>query len=246
MTDSERDIMRHEAQVMGEIAALARDPIFYGQGAPRGDGRLVLVTPGLFGNDVYLQPLRTWLGRIGYRPVRSTLRVNAGCPERLREQVGQTLARMVERHPGPVALIGHSRGGMLCWAIASRLEAQASHLILLGSPAPAVVAMMRQGLWMNPGEVATSSVAQAGARAMKMLSPECDVPYCGCPYTDDLRRPLSSATRVMSIFSSEDPVVRPASCRAPGAENVEVRGTHSGLVFNRRVLPHVARFLASR
>jgi triacylglycerol lipase len=244
MADSQRDMIRHEAQVMGEIAALARDPIFYGRGVPRGDGRLVLVTPGLFGNDVYLQPLRTWLGRIGYRPVRSTLMMNAGCPQRLREQVESTLTRQIERHPGPVALIGHSRGGMLCWAIASQLQDRASHLVLLGSPAPAVVAMMRQGLWMKPGEVATSSVADAGARAMRMLSPECDVPHCGCAYTVDLRRPLSPATHVMSVFSHEDPVVRPSSCRAPDAENVEVRGTHSGLVYNRRVLPHVARFLA--
>jgi pimeloyl-ACP methyl ester carboxylesterase len=172
--------------------------------------------------------------------------VNAGCPQRLREQVDRTLTRQIERHPGPVALVGHSRGGMLCWAIASHLQERASHLILLGSPAPAVVAMMRQGSWMKPGDVATSSVAEAGARAMRMLSPECDVPDCGCPYTEDLRRPLSAATRVMTVCSAEDPVVRPASCRAPGAENVEVHGTHGGLVFNRDVLPHVARFLASR
>ena len=106
-------------------------------------GGLVLVIPGLFGSDVYLGPLRSWLRRIGYRPVRSTMLINAGCPDRLRARVESALRQSIDRHPGPVAIIGHSRGGMLGWAIASRLQAEASHLVLLGSPAPAVVMMMR-------------------------------------------------------------------------------------------------------
>jgi hypothetical protein len=33
---------------------------------------------------------------------------------------------------------------------------------------------------------------------------------------------------------------------APGAEHVEVDGTHSGLAHNRAVYQHLARFLATR
>ena len=50
---------------------------------------------------------------------------------------------------------------------------------------------------------------------------------------------------MLSVFSSEDPVVAPGASRVPGAENVEVTGTHSGLVYNRKVYPHLARFLAT-
>jgi pimeloyl-ACP methyl ester carboxylesterase len=193
-----------------------------------------------------LQPLHSWLRRIGYRSVHSTMFVNAGCPDRLRAQVESALRRSMDRYPGPVAIIGHSRGGMLGWALASRLRDQASHLLLLGSPAPAVVTMMRA----NPNAtqmptVSSSPVAQAGQRALRLLDPQCNVPACGCPYTDDLRADLSPATRLLSIHSKNDPVVPPRACIVSGGENAEVTGTHSGLVYNQAVYPRIAQFLAT-
>jgi pimeloyl-ACP methyl ester carboxylesterase len=244
------DVVRQESMAIAELAALHRDPLFYGRGVPRGDGRLVLVVPGLFGNDVYLQPLRGWLSRIGYRPVASSLAVNAGCPDRLRSQVEKSLQRRLDKHPGPISLIGHSRGGMLCWAIASRLQGRAAQLILMGSPAPAVVAMMRQYSSI-PRSVANSMVADAGARALKIMDPDCTVPACGCAYTEDLRRSLHPDTKVLAIFSRTDYIVRPEACSVPdgiGAgsiENVEITGSHSGLAYNRHALRHVARFLGA-
>ena len=144
MSNDHGTVLRREAQAIGELAALHRDPVFFGRGVPRGDGRTVVVIPGLFGTDAYLEPLRAWLARIGYAPARSTLTINAGCPDRLRTQVERSLARRLDERPGPLCLIGHSRGGMLAWALATRLQARVSHLVLLGSPAPAVVTMMRR------------------------------------------------------------------------------------------------------
>jgi pimeloyl-ACP methyl ester carboxylesterase len=218
--------------------------VFLGLGVPRGDGRLVLVVPGLFGNDVYLQPLHDWLRRIGYRPVRSTLALNAGCPNRLATQVQEALRRRMGGRLGPVAVIGHSRGGMLSWAVASRLQAGVSHLLLLGSPAPAVVAMFRRGD-VQPAAVASSPVAAAGQRALQLLDPDCDVPQCGCAYTQDLRAALSPTTAVQSVYSSEDRIVTAAACRLPQGGNVEVTGTHSGLVVNRAAYRAIASFLAA-
>jgi pimeloyl-ACP methyl ester carboxylesterase len=240
------ELLAAEAGALNEFFALQRDPVYRGAGVPRGDGRLVLVIPGLFGSDLYLEPMNAWLRRIGYRPVRSTVAVNAGCPERLRNQVEAALQRAVGRHPGPVAIIGHSRGGMLGWAIASRLQDQASHLALLGSPAAAVVAMMRS----NPNSpptlaVGNTAVAQAGQRALRLLDPDCTVPACGCPYTVDLRTKLSSTTRVLSVRSRDDKVVPPRASEVSGADNVVVGGTHSGLVYNRAVYPILGEFLAT-
>jgi triacylglycerol lipase len=245
MPNGQRDIMGSESGAVAELAALHRDPVFYGRGVPRGDGRVVLVVPGLFGNDLYLQPLRGWLARIGYTPVRSGLTVNAGCPDRLRNEVERSMARYLERRPGPIALIGHSRGGMLCWSIASRLQDRVSHFVLLGSPAPAVAALMAEGAAYAPTTMARRSVADAGTRALRMMDPDCTVPACGCPYTEDLRRRLSTRTRVLSIYSRDDQIVRPEACQVTIGDNVEVRGTHSGLAFNRKVYPHVAKFLAT-
>jgi hypothetical protein len=75
-----------------ELGKLLIDPVFYGAEVARGDGRLVVVIPGLFGGDLYLEPLRVWLRRIGYTPIRSSLNVNAGCPMRLRDQIQRQIA----------------------------------------------------------------------------------------------------------------------------------------------------------
>lgn len=239
--------MQAEAAALAELAALRLDPVFLGLGQPRGDGRLVLVIPGLFGNDFYLQPLRGWLARIGYQPVRSTIALNAGCPNRLREQVEGELRARMRRRPGPVAIIGHSRGGMLAWALASRFGDQVSHLALLGSPAAAVVRMVQEEreeiLTAIP---ANSFVVDAGRRAMQILSPECDFPKCNCAYPQDLRRPLSPATRILSVYSRDDPIVAASASPVPEGRNVEVGGTHGGLVYNRAVYPELSAFLASR
>jgi triacylglycerol lipase len=242
----ERQSLGGEWRAVGEWARLLADPIYRGIGVPRGDGRLVLVVPGLFGNDVYLQPLRAWLYRIGYHPVRSNLRVNAGCYERLsREAEGQLRAEMRYRK-GPVALIGHSRGGMLARAIAARLQDQASHLLLLGSPVGAFLTMSQEDLdkgLLPPG--GSSVVADASLRARRLLDPDCTFPGCGCPFPRDLRSPLSPRTRVLSVYSRDDVVVQGLASPVPGARNVEVTGTHSGLVYNRVAYQELASSLAA-
>ena len=64
MAEELNRMLRIESRALGELAALQIDPVFHGRGVPRGDGRLVLVLPGLFGNDFYLQPLHGWLRRM--------------------------------------------------------------------------------------------------------------------------------------------------------------------------------------
>jgi triacylglycerol lipase len=235
--------LANEAYAWAEFVHLMADPVYYGAGVPRGDGRLVLVLPGLFGNDWYLQPLRLWLNRIGYRAVPSNLTVNAGCPERLTREIEQALERRRQNTQGPVAVIGHSRGGILARAIATRLGEDASHLILLGSPVGAIARWGGTPQSFRPA--GNPSVVAAGTRARRMLDPDCDAPFCDCAFTEDIRRPLSYATKVTSIYSREDPIVPAWTCDVPGARNVEVSGTHIGLACNGRVYRELAEALRS-
>jgi pimeloyl-ACP methyl ester carboxylesterase len=232
-----------EARSAVELAQLLGDPIFRGSGVPRGDGKLVLVLPGLFGNDLYLQPLRSWLGRIGYRPVRSSLALNAGCGDRLTRQVVNELAKHRQSQPGRLAIIGHSRGGILARAIAARLGDEVSHLCFLGSPA-AALSNMRAGA-ADPSKYARPLIVDAGLRARKLLDPDCNFPDCGCEFAADLGKTLPSATKVLSVYSKTDPVVAWQASHLTGAQNVEVEGTHSGLAHNRAVYRALAEFLGS-
>jgi pimeloyl-ACP methyl ester carboxylesterase len=233
-----------EAAAVRELARLLNDPLFRNAGGLRADGRPALVLPGLFGNDWYLWPLRVWLRRAGFRAVRSTLVFNAGCPQRLRVRVEKQLAQHMGDAPGPVVLIGHSRGGILARAVAGRLQEQVSHLVLLGSP---VGLISRTEAWSSqlvaesPG---AQVVAEVDTRLRRLLDSKCDVPACGCPFPADFRRPLSARTKVVSIYSREDPVVPAWTTPIHGAENVEVEGTHAGLVVNPEVYRVLARVLA--
>lgn len=243
-----------ETRAWSEYRALQADPVYRGEGVARGDGQLVLVLPGLFGNDLYLQPLRSWLRRIGYRPVMSHIALNAGCPERIKARVARSLARQLAGHDGDVAIIGHSRGGMLGRALAARLGARCRCFVALGSPVGALLRSGRDGLAALAGSgrvpagegVAAPAVVDAGRRAMRLLSPRCEFPLCGCAYLDELLQPLPASTRLYAIYSTEDPVVAPAASPIPGAVNIEVTGSHSGLVVNRAVYRHLGAVLAGQ
>src|SRR3954452_10368426 len=69
-----------------EILLLHASPIYYGFGAPRGDGSAVLVIPGFLSHAVYLVELYAWLQRIGYRAYYSGIGLNADCPNVLIRQ----------------------------------------------------------------------------------------------------------------------------------------------------------------
>jgi hypothetical protein len=73
-----------------ELALLLVEPFFWGAGARRGDGRPMLVLPGLHGGDRYLGPLRDWLRRIGYSPVPSGLHRNPGGRSRFSAKWGNS------------------------------------------------------------------------------------------------------------------------------------------------------------
>ena len=230
-----------EPLALAELAQLVISPIYYAAGVSPGAGRSVLVLPALFAGDLYVYPMRSWLRRQGHKVVPSTLIMNAGCPERLCRTVETVLQRRMTQETERVALIGHSRGGILARAIAARLQDEASHLILLGSPT-GVLAETRSEI--DPGLTTARVLLAASARARHLLDPDCNVPACGCPFPEDFRRPLSAQTKVVSIYSRDDPIVPASACLVAGARNVEVHGTHSGLVYNREVYEELVTSLA--
>jgi pimeloyl-ACP methyl ester carboxylesterase len=237
-------VMMREMFTMVDLGALITDPLFYGIGVPRGDGRPVVVIPGLLGNDLYLQPLRRWLGCIGYSPVRSTLAFNAGCLQRLREQIAAEIARRTDGDPTPVALIGHSRGGVLAWALASELQERASHLVLLGSPVATFRASVASGNPYPPAGTVGRMLMRISEQLRELLDPDCKYPTCGCPMVRDFASPLSARTAVLSIQGTEDLVVRETAQSTGHGQNVRVHASHVGLVYNAQVYRTLGRFLA--
>ncbi len=121
-------------QPAAEFGALFRDPVFWGWGVPRGDGHAVLALPGLFAGDTYLEPLRSWLSRAGYTPIRSGLDRNPGWSEELVAQLGDIAEREFARDGRRLSIIGHSMGGLLGRSVAVRRPHAIAHVIALGAP----------------------------------------------------------------------------------------------------------------
>jgi pimeloyl-ACP methyl ester carboxylesterase len=133
-----------------EFSMLLADPVFWGWGVPRGDGHSVLVLPGLGGGDAYLQPMRGWLRRIGYKPIESGLDVNPGWSQHLLEELATLVADEFGRRRAKLTIIGHSLGGVYGYAIASQEPHMVRHIVTLASP----LALVRRSV---PRTVAVTS-----------------------------------------------------------------------------------------
>jgi pimeloyl-ACP methyl ester carboxylesterase len=117
-----------------EFFQLLADPVLLGIGVPRGDGRPVLVLPGLGGGDMYLRTLRGWLRRVGYTPVRSGLRRNPGWSEELVQELAGIAEDAARRSGKPVTIVGHSMGGLLGRSVAVRRPEVVNRVITLAAP----------------------------------------------------------------------------------------------------------------
>jgi triacylglycerol lipase len=226
------------------MGALLMDPVFYGMRVSRGDGKLVVLLPGLFGSDFYLQPLRSWLGCIGYAPMRSTIEFNAGCIQRLREEVQLEIARRLDDDTRPIALIGHSRGGVLAWALAGHLQERVSHLVMLGSPVASFMVSVESGRPNIPVGQVSRMLMRASTYVRRVLDPDCNYPICGCSFLTDVMRPLSQRTKVLSIYGRDDLLV-PQEAQITDGQTLEVKTSHVGLVYSPEVYRTLARFLAT-
>lgn len=221
-----------------ELARLLVDPVFRGEGIPRGNGSPVVAIPGFLAGDSSLSVMRTWLGRLGYDAHPAGIVANVDCSDR----AVNTLERRVEALAADgqrVALIGHSRGGHFAKALAHRRPELVSSVISVGAgldtpfdisvPTQAAVAAVRR-----VHAVTSDRIAHNG----------CFTATCRCPFSHDYAAEFPSEVPLTSIYSRGDGVVRWRACIVPYARCVAVEGSHVGLAFNRMVYRELARTLA--
>lgn len=219
-----------ESRAPRELGRLRRAPVFAGAGVPRGDGRPVLLVPGFLAGDWSLGTMREWLIRLGHRAALPGLVLNV----RYSEAVLRTLAvRLVELYAWcgrPVAIVGHSRGGLLAKVAADRHPEMVDRVITLGSPLA------------DPYDV--HPVTMAGVRAAQLFN------LVGYGHTSDVERTflhdLAGPARVpvASIYSRSDGIVHWPACIRDDVDCFEIDGSHLGLAVNPEAYALVARLLA--
>jgi len=228
-----------ETRCQLELARLLVDPVWAGLGVRHGDGRPVVVMPGFLAGDPTLAVLASWLRRIGYRPSTCGFVGNVDCSDRALERVERRVAALHARHGRRVALVGHSRGGHFARALGVQRPELVSHAISMGADLNGMFGISAPTL-LAVGAARRALRATRRARAEACFSADC---HCG--YGRAFRAPFPhDQVRLTSIYSKGDGVVRWKGCVIPGAECIEVTGSHVGLIFNRKAYRALAAALA--
>jgi triacylglycerol lipase len=222
-----------------EFAALRLSPVYYGLGVPAGDGTAVVIIPGLLGMDLTLFELHAWLARVGYRPYFSGIGVAADCPNLLVEQLIATTERAYQETGRKVHLIGHSLGGIFARSVAVRIPDRIASVTTLGSPFRGLVA---HSLVLTLGNLVRRRIQKRHPDVPKA----CATSRCSCDFARYLRRKWPRSVAQNAVYSREDGIVDWRYCRTGDPKvDIEVCGTHSGLIFNSTTYLCIAERLAA-
>jgi pimeloyl-ACP methyl ester carboxylesterase len=221
-----------------EFAALRLSPVYYGLGVPAGDGTAVVIVPGFLGMDLSLFELHAWLVRVGYRPYFSGMGLAADCPNVLVQNLTATIERAYQETGRRVHMIGHSLGGIFARSAAVRMPDRIASVTTLGSPF--------RGLVAHPLVLTLGNVVRRHIRRQYPRPPQgCATSRCSCAFARSLRRKWPRAVAQTAIYSRDDGIVDWRYCRTGDSKvDVEVGGTHLGLIFNSATYFHIAERLA--
>jgi triacylglycerol lipase len=228
-----------ETRWLLEAARLLADPVAYGRGVPRGDGRPVVVLPGFLASDETLLVLRRWLRMLGYRPHTAGFILNVDCADRAVERV-EHLAVAINATTGRrVAIVGHSRGGHLARAAAARRPDLVSHAISMGADLQGLLGIS------SPTRLAVGLARRGVHIARRSRDPDCFRARCRCGFIRDYTAAFPvDRVHLTSIYTKGDGVVRWERAIVQEADCVEVTGSHIGLLANRKAYRVIATALA--
>ncbi|WP_158298951.1 esterase/lipase family protein [Sphingomonas psychrotolerans] len=195
---------------------------------PRGDGRPVLLLPGLVNSDRSNFVMRRYLARLGYRAEGWALGRNLGARaigpegERLMERIATLHAETGEK----VTLIGVSLGGIMARVAAHRHPELVREVITISAPfagPPTCTNVWRQFEWLT-GEKIDDPALNARLK--------------------EAARPLP--VPATAIWSRNDGLVNGLICREPedsGARAIEISSSHLWVQMKPEVLRAVAQIL---
>ncbi len=223
-----------------EMMYLRLSPVFWGIGVPEGDGAAVVVIPGFLGTDFYLKDFREWLKRIGYRPYKTSIGLNAECPNLLiRTRLTETVEKAYRSSRGKVHLIGHSLGGVIARALAAQSPDLVASVISLGAPFRdmAVHPSVRRAVDLVRGRILQ--------RNGEDVLPDCYTSGCTCAFLCSLETNVPKFVPQTAVYTKADGIVD-WKCCITGDHTIdfEVSATHLGMVFNPLVYRLVAERLA--
>jgi len=223
-----------------EFAALRLSPVYYGLGVPAGDGTAVVIIPGLLGMDLVLFELHAWLDRIGYRAYFSGMGLAADCPNLLARSLSATIDRAYAETGRRVHLVGHSLGGIFARSAAVRMPDRIASVTTLGTPF--------RGLVVHSLVLTLGSLVRRRIRSRHPKAPRgCATSRCSCAFARSLQKKWPRSVAQTALYTREDGIVDWRYCRTGDPKvDVEVCGTHLGLIVNSTTYLCIAERLAGK
>jgi pimeloyl-ACP methyl ester carboxylesterase len=209
------------------------------QPAPSNLAPVVLV-PGFISGDFSLTVLARSLRRAGHRTFASRIGANLGCTEDMVERLIRRLVDLTTSEGRPVALTGHSRGGMIAKLAAQRRPDLVTSLVALSAPVTQTLSVaphVRKQLEL---------LFRLQARGVPgVISQDCVTGECAGRIAAELDQPFPAELPYLSVYSEVDAIIDWHTCLDPAAELVQVPTSHTGMATDARVLRLVAERLGS-
>ncbi len=218
--------LAHELGFAGEYVALRRSPLWRGAGAPDGAGRAAVLVTGFGNPESSMRPLARWLRRSGWDVSVAPTGYNVDCGERVARHVDGAVSSALARTGGPVALIGHSRGGLISRVVAVRRPGDVDRLVTLATP-------WLVGMPDSPSAKRAAEAVKWAHRhgASFLRSIYCGDGACCAALRDDATRTPAAAWT--AIWSSRDALTGPLSVPPRSADHeTDIRTTHQGAMLS--------------
>lgn len=183
----------------------------------------VLVLPGFLAHDVTTTPLRMVIADRDYPVYGWNRGINIGPTDPILNALRARLHAIAERHGASVAIVGWSLGGLYARELAREFPDEVRQVVTLASPMNLGIDMPHcsraHALFERLRPFYSRELAEIGR-------PETEKPELGLPTT--------------AVYTRSDEVVPWQTCIDPHTaphqiENIEVRGTHVGLMQNHAV-----------
>lgn len=188
--------------------------------------RTILVIPGFGASDFHTRPLRRALSELGHEVHGWEMGINTGMSSELRNALAAKVSTLHTQREQKISLIGWSLGGVFVREMARHQPEHIEHIFTLGSPfnlTPAANNMLPLFRIMNRGRPV--NLDEEGFN----------------------RRATPPPVQCTAIYSKTDGVVAWQTACEPEAENtenIEVHGSHFGMICNAEVVKVIAERLA--
>lgn len=227
-----------ESRFAGEVLDFEKHLPHGGDGPTTNIDRQVLVVPGFGFGDAATAPMQIALRRAGFRVVRSHILANVRCSDRAVDRLAEVAKRAVDADHGQrLMVVGHSRGGMLARGLGARHPELVSTVVSLGAP------LNDEFAFYEIPQPMVGVLRLVHQRDPELRDRQCVTAQCTCPYMQAVHRPFPDDVELISYFTTSDGIVDWRACVVPGAENIEVSGSHLGMGLRPDTVDQVVRRL---